>query len=221
MRERISVRQEVIWGLLIVGVAVVVGTALWSRYRNSFRGDAGPGRELEGLGIFGQVPDFSLVERSGRRLGLSDLSEKVWLVNFIYTHCQDTCPVQSAQMRELQDEFSGEKNLRLVSITVDPGRDSPEVLSEYAGRFHADPQRWFFLTGERDAIYRLAQEGFHLGAAEIPLQKRDGSGATHVHSPRVVLVDGKARIRGYYPSTDRGAMGRLRGDLRTLLRETR
>jgi len=139
-------------------------------------------------------------------------------VNFIYTLCPDSCPIQSAQMKELQAEFHGEKNLRLVSITVDPRRDSAKVLYEYANRFQADPQRWFFLTGEQDAIYRLAQEGFRLGAAEIPLEKRDGSGATHAHSPRFVLVDGKAQIRGYYPGTDREAIGRLRRDLRVLLR---
>ena len=149
---------------------------------------------------------------------LSDLSGKIWIANFIYTHCPDSCPIQSAQMKELQTEFRGEKNLRLVSITVDPRRDSAKVLYEYANRFQADVERWFFLTGEQDAIYRLAQEGFRLGAAEIPQEKREASGATHTHSPRFVLVDGKAQIRGYYPATDREAVARLRRDLGILLR---
>lgn len=120
-------------------------------------------------------------------------------------------------MKELQDKFKGEKDLRLVSITVDPKRDTPKVLSEYADRFGANPERWLFLTGEKEAIYRLAQDGFRLGAAEIPSEKRPASGVTHTHSPRFVLVDRKSVIRGYYTSTDGDTMVRLRRDLRTLL----
>lgn len=148
---------------------------------------------------------------------LADLKGKIWIANFIYTNCPDTCPIQSAQMRELQNEFGHEEHLRLVSITVDPKRDIPKVLSEYANRFGANPERWFLLTGEKEAIYRLAQEGFLLGAAEIPHEKRPPSGATHTHSPRFVLIDRKAQIRGYYTSTDAEAMVRLRRDLKILL----
>ena len=121
---------------------------------------------------FGAVPEFSFTERDGRRITLSDLKDKVRIVNFIYTNCPiRVCPIQSAQMREIQDDFKKEKELRLVSITVDPARDTPEVLSQYAQRFSADPARWFFLTGEKETIYNFAQEGF-LGAVEIPHEKR-------------------------------------------------
>ncbi len=218
VKERISIRQQLVWAVLIVTIAVVVGTALWSWRGSRFRGGVGTERVLEGLGSFGRVPDFSLLERSGRPLVLADLLGKIWIVNFMYTRCPDSCPIQSAQMKELQEEFHGARDLRLVSITVDPRRDSAAVLSKYARRFRADPERWFFLTGEREAIYRLAQEGFHLAAAEIPRAKREDSRATHAHSPRFVLVDGEGEIRGYYPATDRQALERLRRDLRVLLR---
>jgi len=173
---------------------------------------------MEGLKNFGTAPDFSLIERSGRRVTLAELKGKFWIANFIYTHCPDTCPIQTAQMKELQTEFKDQQKLRLVSITVDPERDSTAVLSKYASRFGADPERWLFLTGEKKSIHRLAQEGFLLGAAEIPKAQRPKSGATHTHSPRFVLIDPKAQIRGYYTSTDAEAMGRLRRDLKTLLR---
>jgi len=218
VKESISARQQLLWGFLIVVIAGAVGTALWTRQGGRLRQEMRPERPLEGLGVFGRVPDFSLAARGGRPMELSDLSGKIWIANFIYTHCPDSCPIQSAQMKGLQTEFHGEKDLRLVSITVDPRRDSAKVLYAYANRFQADPERWFFLTGERDAIYRLAQEGFHLGAAEIPQVKREPSGATHTHSPRFVLVDGKAQIRGYYPATDGEAVARLRRDLGILLR---
>ncbi len=117
---------------------------------------------LEGLQDLGTVPDFSLIERSGRRVTLADLRGKVWIADFMYTHCTDTCPLQSADMARLQAEFSEEPDFRLVSLTVDPAEDTPAVLSEYAARFEADPERWLFLTGKKEALYALAQDGFHV-----------------------------------------------------------
>ncbi len=120
------------------------------------------GGSLEGLQDLGTLPDFSLIERSGRRVTLADLRGKVWIADFMYTHCTDTCPLQSAGMARLQAEFSGEPDFRLVSLTVDPAEDTPAVLSEYAARFEADPERWLFLTGKKEALYALAQDGFHV-----------------------------------------------------------
>lgn len=217
MKQEISVRQQILWWFLVVVIAGVVGTGVWSWQQGRARQGTSERNPLEGLQLFGEVPAFSLIERSGRQVSLTDLKGKVWIANFIYTNCPDTCPIQSAQMKELQVEFMNEKNLRLVSITVDPKRDTPKVLTEYANRFGADPERWFFLTGEKEVIYRLAQGGFRLGAVEIPHEKRPPSGATHTHSPRFVLVDRKAQIRGYYTSTDTEAMVRLRRDLKILL----
>jgi cytochrome oxidase Cu insertion factor (SCO1/SenC/PrrC family) len=210
--------RKIVWALAASALAVFLFAAIWIWGPRQAPKGSSKERPLEGLGLFGSVPNFNLTERSGRSIALKDLKGKVWIVNFIYTHCPDTCPVQSVQMKELQSEFADEKDLRLISITVDPRRDTPRVLSAYADRFGADPERWWFLTGDRDAIYKLAIDGFRLGAAEIPQEKRPASGATHAHSPRFVLVDRNARIRGYYASTEPEAMGLLRRDLKTLLR---
>ena len=217
MKQEITLRRQVLWGALLVFTSAAIGIGVWNWQQVRTRQGTSEKTPLEGLKVFGTVPDFSLVERSGKPVALADLKGKIWIANFIYTNCPDTCPVQSAQMKELQAQFIGEKDLRLVSITVDPKRDTPKVLSEYANRFQANPGRWFFLTGEKEVIYRLAQEGFRLGAAEIPHDKRPVSGATHTHSPRFVLVDRKAQIRGYYPGTDAEAMVRLRRDMERLL----
>ena len=218
MRTEISVQQQIVWGLLLVGILAAAGIEMWSWQQGRTCQGTSERNPLEGLKVFGKVPDFSLQERSGRPVTLADLKGNIWIANFIYTNCPDTCPIQSAQMKEIQAEFINEGDLRLVSITVDPKRDTPKVLSEYASRFGADSERWLFLTGEKQAIYRLAQEGFYLAAVEIPQEKRPSTGATHTHSPRFVLVDRKAQIRGYYTSTDAETMVRLRRDLKTLLR---
>ena len=203
---------------------------------------------------------------------MADLRGKVWIANFIYTHCTDTCPLQSAQMARLQEELKTEPDFRLVSITVDPEQDTPETLTEYATRFGADRERWLFLTGAKRALYALAVEGFRLSVAdpeeldqdprnkrapssrpqarqEDPFEQPEGRvraatrflqtagksllepapalahpghpGKPFIHSSRFALVDRQARIRGYYPGTDEQALGRLRRDVRTLLRENR
>lgn len=175
-------------------------------------------KPLEGLQAFGTVPKFSLTERSGSALGLADLRGKVWIANFMFTTCQDTCPLQSAEMGKLQAELQDKLNLRLVSISIDPDHDTPAVLSRYAARFNADPQSWLFLTGDREKIFQLARDGFRLSAA--PLEQK-GSKANNgfIHSSRFVLVDGEAIIRGYYDTGDLEALKRLRKDLKILLEE--
>jgi protein SCO1/2 len=217
MKAYLSVRKLLLLSVAVLVLSVVAGSAFWKWQTNLQHQRDGEERPLEGLQIFGAVPEFSFTETNGRRVTLAELKGKVWIVNFIYTNCPDTCPVQSAQMRQIQEDFQKEKDLRLVSITVDPTRDTPQVLSQYAKRFSADLARWFFLTGEKERIHNFAQNGFRLGAVELPHEKRPESGATHTHSPRFVLVDRDAQIRGYYVSTDAEAMTRMRRDLKVLL----
>lgn len=123
---------------------------------------------------FGTVPDFALLERSGRQITRDDLLGKLWIANFIFTRCTTECPVMSGRMARLQEHFAANDSIRLVSITVDPEYDTPDVLRAYAERFKADPQRWWFLTGDKAAIYRLAKEGFYLGVID-PNQTRQSS----------------------------------------------
>ncbi len=201
-------------------------------------GGAGPGPTtglLETLAAYGQVPEFSLTERSGKRVTRTDLLGKVWIANFIYTQCTETCPLQSARLARLQTEFKGEPDLRLVSITVDPERDTPAVLARYAERYAADPVRWLFLTGDKRAIYHLAKEGFRLGVVDPDDQARAGrllvalgpapAEATHgskglvIHSSRFVLVDRQARIRAYHLPDDEPSLERLRQNVKIVLRE--
>ncbi len=171
-------------------------------------------KSLEGPGNFGTVPDFSLVERSKRTINLQDLSGKIWIANFIFTACNETCPTQSAALAGLQSDRDLKGKIKLVSITVDPKRDTPEVLSQYASRFGAHPEHWLFLTGKQEEIYRLAQQGFRLGAAQVP---NSSNNPVYIHSSRLVLVDGEAKIRGYYESNDPQALHKLTHDIKLIL----
>ncbi|MGN6719831.1 MAG: SCO family protein, partial [Candidatus Binatia bacterium] len=134
---------------------------------------------------------------------------------FIYTKCTDTCPLQTADMAQLQDRWLKEKQIKLVSFSVDPEHDTPPVLSRYASRFKADPKRWLFLTGHRPEIVRLVENGFHLAVASA--SSRAHGGAVILHSPRFVLVDQQGQIRGYYDNSEPTAMQRLNQDVESLL----
>jgi len=154
--------------LLSVLIMLLAGTLAvgWGWYFLRGQTREGADNTLQGLQVFATLPDFSLIERDNRRVMRADLLRTVWVANFIYTHCTDTCPLQSARMAALQRDFPEQQDLRFLSITVDPGRDTPAVLTQYAARYDADRTRWWFLTGEKPAIYALIQEGFRLSVED-------------------------------------------------------
>jgi len=162
------------------------------------------------LPVLTQLPDFRLVERSGQKLGLSDLKGKVWIADFIFTRCPGPCPRMSSRMASLERDLRSEAGLRLVSISVDPEFDTREVLAKYAAQYHADEGRWFFLTGDKTAIHHLAKSGFLVGGVDD----------VTLHTTRFVLVDRQGRVRGYYSSSDEEDLRKLGNDARALLRET-
>lgn len=170
------------WVAPVVLVGLVLGgVALW-------RGGS-PGLASKGqLSPIGEVPDFTLTNRDGSTVSKADLLGKVWVADFIFTRCVDACPLLSGQMATLQRRFADDADLRLVSITLDPVYDTPEVLTAYASNFKADPQRWLFLTGEKDAIFRLSRDGFRLGVFD-PSNARQTSAVDRVPSFRQAAVN--------------------------------
>ena len=213
--------QKALWGLLILVLIGVVGAGIRSLILAKPASKQVPSVGPRQPPAYGSVPEFSFIERSGQRVERVEFLGRVWVVDLIYTRCPDTCPLQSAEMAGLQAEFVNEADIRLVSITVDPARDTLAVLSRYAKRFGADPKRWLFLTGEKEAMYRFVQEGLRLPVMDPGSRARGagGRGVTLLHSSRFVLVDREARIRGYYESSDMESLRQLREDVKTLLRK--
>src|SRR5205809_5593273 len=162
---------------------------------------------------YGTVPVFQLTNQNGQPFGSAQLAGKIWITDFIYTTCPGPCPMISSRMSELQKPLE-KTDVRLVSFSVDPEKDTPEVLRSYAERLQAEPGRWDFLTGPKSAIYKLSHDGFKLAVS-------DGSDAQGipVHSTRMVLVDRHGQIRGYYDATEPEAVTKLLADTNHLLRE--
>ena len=156
-----------------------------------------------------RIGAFSLVERSGERVTDATLADRVWIASFIFTRCKLSCPRITSVMKGLQARLADAgADVTLVSISVDPDYDTPEVLSEYAGTFGADPERWLFLTGPRDETLDLIQKKFLLTAMRNPSPAADGSDEEVIHSDRLVLVD-RDRLVGIYDSNDPKALDAL------------
>jgi protein SCO1/2 len=203
-------------GIAVVGMGIILGTALWLKLAPHSRLVMEQSDSSNGMKQYGSVPEFTLTERDGSLVSLQQLRGKIWVVDFIYTSCTDTCPLQSAMMAKLQQDYATKPDFQLVSFTVDPERDTPQSLTTYATKYQADSKRWYFLTGQRDRIGRLVEEGFHLAVATFP-SDTDPSGVIG-HSPRFVLVDKDAHIRGYYDSRESEAFVRLKNDIDSLLK---
>jgi cytochrome oxidase Cu insertion factor (SCO1/SenC/PrrC family) len=141
------------------------------------------------------VPPFKLTERGGRTVTNDDLKGKVWVASFVFTRCTGPCPAVAATLARLQGELADVPELRLVTFTIDPDRDTPDELKKYADHFRADKDRWLFLTGPEKEIHALANDGFLL----LAKRHADGKpGEEFDHSSRIVLVDKAGVIRNYF-----------------------
>lgn len=156
------------------------------------------------------LPDFSLtaVTVDGTSpLDLRALRGRVWIADFVYTRCSGPCPLLTANMAGLQKRLP--KSIGLLSFTVDPDHDSPEVLTVYARKFGADAQRWFFVTGDKPGLIKLFRDGFQIAAVE---SADAPEGQNVAHTTKFVLIDGDGRLRGYYDGDDAAALDRLAAD---------
>ncbi|HXG32206.1 MAG TPA: SCO family protein [Bryobacteraceae bacterium] len=166
-------------------------------------------RKPVSLPVYGEVPDFELTAATGEVFRGHALRGKIWIADFIFTNCAGPCPRMSSQMRLIQNSLGDIPELRLVSFTVDPVRDTPEVLAAYARRYQAQPGRWYFLTGPMETLHNLSRNAFKLGDVDGSLN----------HNTHFVLVDRQGRIRAYYPTSDGIDLNKIRADVEALRRE--
>ena len=169
------------------------------------------------------VPDFALTERNGDTVTRDDLQGRVWVAAFIFTNCSGPCPKVTATMARLQKELNlaEEPNLRFVTFTIDPKRDTPEVLQEYAKRFRADDKHWLFLTGDEKTIHKLSKDGFVL-LSERSKEANPPLGQEFDHATKLAVVDKDGNIRDYFDGfqTDSDTDGSVYEDELARLRKT-
>lgn len=172
---------------------------------------------------FGDVPDFRLIAHTGQTVTLETLRGRPFVVAAIFTRCYGPCPRITRSMRRLQDELA-DTDVMLVSISVDPEFDTTAVLAAYAELHGADPERWLFLTGGEEDVYRFVREGLWLGvdraARDDPDQTMEAVIAGQVtHATDLVAVDRRGRRRGWYDGEDEAQVARCRERMLYLVRE--
>jgi cytochrome oxidase Cu insertion factor (SCO1/SenC/PrrC family) len=206
--DRQSSKTATTWKVTLIAIPIVtLALLLWLRQLevNALR--------RRTVSAYGSVPEFELINQDGKAFGSAQLRGKIWIADFIYTTCPGPCPMLSSRMSELQKPLENTE-VHLVSFTVDPAKDTPQVLRGYAEKLQAEPGRWDFLTGPQSTIYNLSRNGFKLAVS-------DGSDVKGipVHSTRMILVDRHGDIRGYYDAVEADAVTKLVADTTHLLRE--
>ena len=189
-----------LWGLLVLVMVSVIGAGWWkrdTRYTEQGHVEIHPVGEGTTRGdVLFNVPAFSLVDQNNQPVTDQALHGKPWVAAFIFTKCAGPCPMMSANMAKLQQRVP-HPDLKLVSFTVDPQRDTPAVLKQYAQTFQADESRWSFLTGSSEAMTAVAK------GMLLPFMPASAE-ADITHSTKFLLVDAAGGVRGVYASDAEG-----------------
>jgi len=171
------------------------------------------------LPVLAQVADFSLTNQVGRAVSLRDLQGHVWVADVIFTRCAGPCLRMSRQMKELQQALPVSNDARLLSLTTDPGYDTPSVLKTYADRFGADSNRWLFLTGPKSELNGLVSSSLKLTALEKKPEERETPVDLFIHSTIFVVVDKRGQLRGVFETGGEGVeWGKVKADVLAAIR---
>ncbi|MBV8520316.1 MAG: SCO family protein [Acidobacteria bacterium] len=159
------------------------------------------------------VPDAKFVDDTGKPLALASLKGNVVVYDFIFTSCTGVCPIMSNNMKQVVAKVAKDAPVRFVSISVDPQRDTPKLLSDYALRFRNDA-RWTFLTGDRTEIVRAAVQGFKLAAGDPT-----PGGEALLHSSKFAVADKEGMIRAYFDASNGEAIDQVANAVAELAEE--
>jgi cytochrome oxidase Cu insertion factor (SCO1/SenC/PrrC family) len=212
---------RLVWALVIVAILGLIGAAVWKKSQGKGAAapqpqmppepEAGPVAASKDLPVLFVLSDFSLKDHTGRAVSLADFRGKVWIANFIFTRCSGMCLVTNESMSILDKELKDRPEIQLVSFSMDPDFDKPEVLAEFAKTRGNRSPRWFFLTGTKDDIHTLTRENFHLTVKDSL-----NPDEPIIHSDLFALVDAKGQIRGYYSGVTPDKVEALGRDARRL-----
>lgn len=176
------------------------------------------------LATIGKAPEFEFTNQNNEIVSHTYYNNKVYVVEFFFTTCPTICPIMNENMVKIQNEFYGNTAFGIASFSINPDYDSPMILKEYAKKHGATLKTWNFFTGEREAIYELANKGFALYAGA----NEEAAGGFE-HSGMFALVDKKGNIRSriddygnpiaFYDGLDAKNIQMLKEDIAILLKE--
>lgn len=171
------------------------------------------------LPVYSSAGEFSLTNQLGRAVSARDLAGRIWLADVIFSRCPAQCLRLTKKMSVLQKRLAGLPDVRLVSLTIDPVYDTPEILQRYAAPFGAPADQWLFLTGDKREIVRLAVDGLKFSAVDKDPAQRESINDLFIHSTQFALVDGRGRVRGWFDGDEPGAEDAILGAVAALQKE--
>ena len=161
-----------------------------------------------------RISDFNLINQNGEVITKEDFEGKIYVADFFFTRCQTICPIMAVNMKDLQEEFKSDPDLKFLSHSVTPVMDSVPVLRAYADKNEAIDGKWEITTGDKRHIYELARKSYF-----AVLDEGDGGDQDFIHTEQFILVDQKGQIRGFYDGTEKEEMQRIIDDISILKRE--
>ena len=164
------------------------------------------------------VGEFSFTNQEGKVITNADVKGKVCVVSYFFATCKGICPRMNENMTQIYKAYRGNKDVVILSHTVDPKKDTVAALKAYSLRFDANPNQWMFLTGDKKALYDMARYSYLINA------KEDTTGVNiendFIHDEHYSLVDRHGRIRGFYNGLEQSDIKKLTEDIKALLQET-
>ncbi|MBL4676694.1 MAG: SCO family protein [Mucilaginibacter sp.] len=162
--------------------------------------------------IYHKLNDFKLTDQNGNEVSFKNFDKKIFIANFFYTGCPTVCSMVNKNVAELVYAYRKNPMVYFLTITVNPDKDKPAVLNEYAKQFEVT-NKWLFLSGDTAATYNLARNGFLVDALKIP-GKED-----FIYSDKLILIDAEKRIRGYYSGTTTADITKLNDEIKVQIAE--
>ncbi|CAN5381418.1 hypothetical protein BH10PLA1_BH10PLA1_07080 [soil metagenome] len=215
-----KVLTTVLWAVLVLAMVGVISAGLFlpgnrSLARNRAESPDGlvTGVRIEAPVLNIDAPEFSLIDQDGKPVSTHSLKGSVWIAEFIFTHCAGPCRDMSARFSQMQKEIT-DPDVKFVSISVDPDRDTPDALKKYSEEFTAKPGRWSFLTGDKTTVYSTAR-------GMLVSVNPETDNTPLVHDQRFVLVDAAGKIRASADRRDEAALAKLIADATTYAAEAR
>ncbi|WP_168208639.1 SCO family protein [Chitinophaga sp. XS-30] len=162
--------------------------------------------------VYHQVKDFTLTNQLGEKVSLYDIKNRIVVVDFFFTSCPTICPTLTRNLKMVQEAYNKHDTLiQILSLTVDPERDTAQKLKAYADKYSIDPKNWWLLTGDKKEIYDLARYEFFVNAVQ-----GDGGPDDFIHTEKFVVIDKDRYIRGYYNGLDTNDVRRMVNDIAVL-----
>jgi protein SCO1/2 len=164
--------------------------------------------------IYNTIPPFSFVDQNGDTISEKVVENKIYVTDFFFTSCPTICPVMKRQMVKVYNAYKGNPELMILSHSIDPEHDTPQVLNKYAKDLGVDGSQWLFLTGQKERIYEIGQKSYMSTAKE----DKSAEGG-YIHSGAFILVDKDKHVRGMYDGTTEEGTQKLIADIENLLSE--